>query len=72
MHIKSIVVWTKLLVILFVDNFVFSSCFQCEHNKECVTRNVTDNWDYYLVDSNGWIIVSEDSTQTGQFFGKVS
>ncbi|XP_069358648.1 voltage-dependent calcium channel subunit alpha-2/delta-3 isoform X5 [Maniola hyperantus] len=43
----------------------------CEHSKECVTCNVTDNWDCYLVDSNGWIIVSEDSTQTGQFFGKI-
>ncbi|CAH2050712.1 unnamed protein product, partial [Iphiclides podalirius] len=42
----------------------------CEHNKECVTC-LSDNWDCYLVDSNGWIIVSEDSSQTGQFFGKI-
>ncbi|XP_061385682.1 voltage-dependent calcium channel subunit alpha-2/delta-3 isoform X1 [Danaus plexippus] len=42
----------------------------CEHNKECVTCT-SDNWDCYLVDNNGWIIVSKDTTQTGQFFGKV-
>lgn len=42
----------------------------CEHNKECVTC-LSDNWDCYLVDNNGWVIVSEDSTHTGQFFGKV-
>ncbi|XP_049879858.1 voltage-dependent calcium channel subunit alpha-2/delta-3 isoform X3 [Pectinophora gossypiella] len=42
----------------------------CEHNKECVTCE-SDNWDCYLVDNNGWIVVSQDSNQTGQFFGKV-
>lgn len=47
--------------------------FQCEHNRECVTCfDVLDNWDCYLVDNNGWVMVSEDSSQTGQFFGKVS
>lgn len=44
--------------------------FQCEHNKECVTCD-SDNWDCYLVDSNGWIVVSQDVNQTGMFFGKV-
>ncbi|XP_053612990.1 voltage-dependent calcium channel subunit alpha-2/delta-3 isoform X3 [Plodia interpunctella] len=42
----------------------------CEHNKECVTC-LSENWDCYLVDSNGWVVVSEDSNQTGQFFGKI-
>ncbi|CAH2102256.1 unnamed protein product [Euphydryas editha] len=42
----------------------------CEHNKECVTC-LSDNWDCFLVDSNGWIVVSKDTSQTGQFFGKV-
>ncbi|XP_022821586.1 voltage-dependent calcium channel subunit alpha-2/delta-3 isoform X3 [Spodoptera litura] len=42
----------------------------CEHNKECTTCQ-SDNWDCYLVDNNGWIVVSEDSTQTGQFFGRI-
>ncbi|XP_048489046.1 voltage-dependent calcium channel subunit alpha-2/delta-3 isoform X2 [Plutella xylostella] len=42
----------------------------CEHNKECVTCQ-SDNWDCYLVDNNGWVVVSEDSSNTGQFFGKV-
>lgn len=42
----------------------------CEHNKECMTC-LSDNWDCYLVDNNGWIVVSEDATQTGQFFGKI-
>ncbi|XP_030025164.1 voltage-dependent calcium channel subunit alpha-2/delta-3 isoform X4 [Manduca sexta] len=42
----------------------------CEHNKECVTC-LSDNWDCYLVDNNGWIVVSEDGNQTGQFFGKI-
>ncbi|CAH0695393.1 unnamed protein product [Spodoptera exigua] len=42
----------------------------CEHNKECTTCQ-SDSWDCYLVDNNGWIIVSEDSTQTGQFFGRI-
>ncbi|XP_050666412.1 voltage-dependent calcium channel subunit alpha-2/delta-3 isoform X3 [Leptidea sinapis] len=41
----------------------------CEH-KECVTC-ASDDWECYLVDSNGWIIVSKDITQTGHFFGKV-
>lgn len=45
--------------------------FQCEHNKECVTC-LSDNWDCFLVDSNGWIVVSKDTSQTGQFFGKVN
>ncbi|XP_059050902.1 voltage-dependent calcium channel subunit alpha-2/delta-3 isoform X1 [Achroia grisella] len=42
----------------------------CEHNRECVTC-LSDAWDCYLVDNNGWVIVSEDSNQTGQFFGKI-
>ncbi|XP_045527355.1 voltage-dependent calcium channel subunit alpha-2/delta-3 isoform X3 [Pieris brassicae] len=42
----------------------------CEHNKECVTC-ASEEWDCYLVDNNGWIVVSKDSTQTGQFFGKI-
>ncbi|KAJ0182369.1 hypothetical protein K1T71_001738 [Dendrolimus kikuchii] len=42
----------------------------CEHNKECVTC-LSDNWDCYLVDNNGWIVVSKDATQTGQFFGRI-
>ncbi|XP_045494303.1 voltage-dependent calcium channel subunit alpha-2/delta-3 isoform X3 [Colias croceus] len=42
----------------------------CEHTKDCVTC-ASDDWDCYLVDSNGWIVVSIDETQTGQFFGKI-
>ncbi|XP_037866881.2 voltage-dependent calcium channel subunit alpha-2/delta-3 isoform X1 [Bombyx mori] len=42
----------------------------CEHNKECVTC-LSDTWDCYLVDNNGWIVVSEDVTQNGQFFGRI-
>ncbi|XP_072941852.1 voltage-dependent calcium channel subunit alpha-2/delta-3 isoform X14 [Epargyreus clarus] len=39
----------------------------CEH-KPC---DETNDWDCYLVDNNGWIIVSKDTNQTGQFFGKI-
>ncbi|XP_063823520.1 voltage-dependent calcium channel subunit alpha-2/delta-3 isoform X3 [Ostrinia nubilalis] len=42
----------------------------CEHNKECVTC-LSEGWDCFLVDNNGWIVVSEDAKQTGQFFGKI-
>ncbi|XP_073958455.1 voltage-dependent calcium channel subunit straightjacket isoform X2 [Choristoneura fumiferana] len=42
----------------------------CEHKEGCKTC-ASENWDCYLVDNNGWVIVSEDDTQTGQFFGKI-
>ncbi|XP_041974803.1 voltage-dependent calcium channel subunit alpha-2/delta-3 isoform X4 [Aricia agestis] len=41
----------------------------CEHNK-CVTC-MNNNWECYLVDNNGWVIVSKETKHTGQFFGKI-
>ncbi|CAB3241021.1 unnamed protein product, partial [Arctia plantaginis] len=41
----------------------------CEHNKNCTTCQ-SENWDCFLVDNNGWIVVSENVNHTGQFFGK--
>ncbi|KAJ2948102.1 hypothetical protein O0L34_g9898 [Tuta absoluta] len=42
----------------------------CEHNKECVTCE-SESVECYLVDNNGWIVVSKNENQTGQFFGKI-
>lgn len=41
----------------------------CEHNQ-CTTCKSTE-WDCYLVDNHGWIVVSENENRTGMFFGKI-
>ncbi|GBP42126.1 hypothetical protein EVAR_21130_1 [Eumeta japonica] len=43
----------------------------CEHNKECTNLCRNDSWECFIVDNNGWIIVSGDGNYTGHFFGKV-
>ncbi|XP_061709139.1 voltage-dependent calcium channel subunit alpha-2/delta-3 isoform X2 [Cydia pomonella] len=46
----------------------FNITATCDNNKGCCASNA---WDCFLVDSNGWIIVSEDGNHTGLFFGKI-
>lgn len=45
--------------------------FQCTAGSVCKKTCAGDELDCYILDDNGFIILSEDVTQTGRFFGQV-
>lgn len=44
--------------------------FQCNGAKTCRTCD-TEEIDCYVLDSNAYIIISEDKRDTGKFFGEI-
>lgn len=49
--------------------FVFKIVLQCTGINGCKTCT-SDDLDCYVLDNNGFIIISEQSHHTGQFFGQ--
>lgn len=45
--------------------------FQCSGGSSCKKTCAGDELDCYILDDNGFIILSEDVSQTGLFFGQV-
>lgn len=50
---------------------VLSLCPQCTAGSVCKKTCAGEELDCYILDDNGFIILSEDLTQTGLFFGQV-
>lgn len=46
-------------------------CFQCFGNTVCKKNCASDDLDCYILDNNGFVIISEKHEHTGKFFGDI-
>lgn len=50
---------------------IYFSSLQCTAGSVCKKTCAGEELDCYILDDNGFIIISEDVSQTGRFFGQV-
>lgn len=57
-------------VFIFVNFFIYFNWFLLSQCKNCLQCD-NDIYDCYVIDNNGYIILSNNSDDTGRFFGEV-
>ena len=55
----------------FPCQILFQQCPESRGQKDCAKTCASEDLECYVVDNNGFVIISENRADTGKFFGEV-